>query len=81
MLVGITYDVEIHYQTIKNIDDLEGVDISSPEENQLLTYDSILGWINKDPPLSNVNASSPANNQVLTYNTIFKFMDTSKFNK
>ena len=70
--ISNTYDVEIHYQTIKGIDDLEGVDISTPLQNQLLTYDTTSGgWINKDPPqltqLTGVNASSPANNNALTW--------------
>ena len=39
LTVGNIYDIEIHYQTIKNLDDLGDVDIATPLEDQLLTYD------------------------------------------
>ena len=44
------YDVSFFYQTVRNLDDLGDVYIDNPTENQLLQYDLLLGWTNKNFP-------------------------------
>lgn len=70
--------VEYTSATISVLDDLNDVDITSPVNGQVLTYDSNSGkWVNSNPSggaddltdLGDVNISSPSNGQVLSYDS------------